>query len=219
MTAVYILLGVLGLILLLLLLPVRVGLRYQQDLRVWVGYGPVKFRIYPSRREKETVQRKGKPDAKRRSPQKKTASVSDKLSEIADNMKRDSLSETLHEVQALLQLAGRTARQLLRAVTVSRLHVKIQVSAGEAAGTAVRYGQVCSVLFPALATLEQTLRIRNRQVEVTPGFGQEESRVWADIRVRAIPLRLLFVALMALLGFVKWTNDTTNGHTFQDEKG
>ncbi len=219
MTAVYILLGVLGLILLLLLLPVRVGLRYQEDLRVWVGYGPVRFRIYPSRRKKKDRQRKGKPDAKRRSPQKKAASVSDKLSEIADNMKRDSLSETLHEVQAFLQLVGRIARQLLRAVTVSRLHVKIQVSAGEAADTAVRYGQVCSALFPALATLEQTLHIRNRQVEVTPGFGQEESRVWADIQVRAIPLRLLFVALMALLGFVKWTNDTTNDRTFQDEKG
>lgn len=218
MIVLYILLAILGLILLLLLIPVQVGLQYQQDLMVWVRYGFVKIRLYPpkNKKKKRVANSPAKTLSKSKAPPKKKSSTSDKLSEIAENIKRDSLSETLEEVQALLELVKRTTKHLLRALTIDRLYLALTVATGEADTTAVRYGQACAVIAPAATFLNETMRVKKQRVEVTPGFGMNDSRVTADIRVHAVPLRIAVVALGALMGFIQWTNQAV---TSEDEKG
>lgn len=210
MIVLVILLAILGLLLLLLLIPVQVGLQYREQLTVWVRYGFIKIQLYPPKQEKSAPPKAPAKKAakKKTSPGKKKASTSDKLSEIAENMKRDSLSETLAEVQALVGLIGRTTQKLLRALTIDRFLLSLTVATGEADTTATRYGQACGLLAPAAALLNETMRVKKQHVEVTPGFGMEQSRVTADIRVHAVPLRVAAVALAALMGFIEWTNTT-----------
>ena len=45
MIVLYILLGILALLLILLLIPVQVGVGYQNDLTAWVRYGLIKIRL------------------------------------------------------------------------------------------------------------------------------------------------------------------------------
>ncbi len=208
MIVLYILLGILALLLILLLIPVQVGVGYQNDLTAWVRYGLIKIRLYPVKEKPKTKKPSGakKQTTKKAEPKKKKSSTSDKLSEIAENMKRDSLSETLEEVQQLMQLIQRTTKKLLRALTIDRLYLSLIVAAGEADTTAIRYGQACAVIAPAATMLHETMRVKKQYIEVTPGFGMDKSRVTADIRVHVVPLRIVIIALAALMGFIQWTN-------------
>lgn len=208
MIVLYILLGILAFLLILLLIPVQVGVGYQNDLIAWVRYGFIKIRLYPIK-EKPTAKKPSgakKQATKKSEPKKKKASTSDKLSEIAENMKRDSLSETLEEVQQLIQLVKRTTQKLLRALTIDRLYLSLIVATGEADTTAIRYGQACAAISPAATMLHETMRVKKQHVEVTPGFGINQSRVTADICMHVIPLRIAMIALAALMGFIQWTN-------------
>ena len=84
--------------------------------------------------------------------------------------------------------------------------IKMIVAAGEADTTAIRYGQACAVIAPAATMLHETMRVKKQYIEVTPGFGMDKSRVTADIRVHVVPLRIVIIALAALMGFIQWTN-------------
>jgi len=52
MTALYIILGILLILLVLLLLPVKVCIEYDKDLRVWAGYTFLKFQLVPQKPKK-----------------------------------------------------------------------------------------------------------------------------------------------------------------------
>lgn len=213
MTALYIFLALLGLIVLLLLIPVQVGIHYREDLYVWVRYGLIKFRLYPSKEDhadKPSRPAKKPQKAARKSRlQKKKAPLSDKLSEIAENMKQDSLSEMLEELKALVRLVTKTTRRLLNALVIDRLYLTVDIATGQADTTAIRYGQVCGVISSAQAVLGETMRIRKQKVAVTPRFLEETSRVAVELRIHALPLRLAAVAVSAFFGFIQWTDSSS----------
>lgn len=204
MIVLYVFLALLALLLLLLLIPVGAGARYGDELQVWARYGLIKIRLYP-RRARQKPQRPQKEKKKHKKDKQEEPEQQSKFSQIAAGLKRDSLGETLELAGQLMRWLGKTARAVLRAITVDRVFLDLLIVAGEADKTAVRYGQACAVLYPAMTTLRQTMRVRRHRLTVTPGFGRDKGAVAADVRVHVIPLRVLIVALGALLGFVRIT--------------
>lgn len=203
MIVLYVLLALLALVLLVLLIPVQVGLQYKDALTVWVRYGLLKFRVFPI--NEDTPKKKPKLPKKTEKKPKKS-SLSDKWTEIADNMKQDSLSETLKQVKQMVAWATKTARKVLKTITIDRLELGLLVATEEADKTAIRYGQACGVIYPALTVVGETMRLKYHDIQIVPGFGREKSVVTADVRIHVIPIRLLIVAIGALIGIWEWTN-------------
>ncbi|MGI6265173.1 MAG: hypothetical protein ACOYJY_06905 [Acutalibacteraceae bacterium] len=215
MIVLYVLLAILGSVLLLLLIPTGAGAKYDGELIAWVRYGLIKIRLYP---RKEKTPKPEKPPKKPKKPKPKKEKPPGKFAQIAENLKRDSPGETLRLAGELLRLVTKTAKRLLRAITVDRLELDLLVVAGEADATAVRYGQACAVLYPAMTTLTQTMRVKRHRLTVTPGFGREKGAVVADVRVHVIPLRIVAIALAAMFGFVKITSEDKSISTGKDEQ-
>ena len=80
---------------------------------------------------------------------------------------------------------------------MKRLDLQMLIAAEDPDITAQRYGQVCSVLYPALAGIEQVVRIRHRNVRVEPNFLLEQTSVRFDLRFH-ITIGRLLIALFAL---------------------
>lgn len=211
MIVLYVLLALLGLVLLLLLIPVQVGLQYKDTFSVWVRYGLLKFCVFPL---KEETKKAKSPKKAEKKPKK--SSLSDKWTEIADNMKQDSLSETLKQVKQMVAWATKTARKVLKCITIDRLELGLLVATEEADKTAIRYGQACGIVYPALTVVGETMRLKRHDVQIVPGFGRDKSVVTADVRIHVIPIRLLIVALGALIGIWEWTNASALS---EDKKG
>ena len=55
MTALYIILGILLFLLVLLLLPVKIRLEYDNDLKLWVGYTFIYIQLVPKKPKKPRV--------------------------------------------------------------------------------------------------------------------------------------------------------------------
>lgn len=203
-----ILLGLVGLILLIPLVPLFVRLTFCEDLFVTVYVWGIPVFRFSSKEDTNEV---------------KTAPLADKplkekketvFSSLSHRLKQDGVAATLQYVRGLAEVATGALKRLLAALTVDRLVLRLFVASDDAADTALTTGKLCAVLYPALTAIQSVLRIRKRDVTVTPDFLAGKGRVTADVLVHAIPYRLLWV------GFHTWRvykKKSTINHTIEEE--
>lgn len=210
MAAVYGLLGLLLLlllvILLLLVVPVYGRIVYDGALRVRVRVLGIPVTLLPTK-PKSAPAKKSPKKKKKPAGEKDQKSAGSKLrglgEELSRSFREDGVTATLDTLGRLARLAGQAAGGVLRACTVDRLRLELRISTGDAADTAVRYGQVCAALYPSLAVLSHAVRVRRRQVRVEPNFLQESSDARLDVRLHIAVWRVLWALLRFWLGFVQ----------------
>ncbi len=182
----YSILCLIVLLLVVLSVPVFARVTYGEELRVCVRVLGISVFRFPS--DKPPKPTAGKPE-------KQPAA----LTSFAERLKRDSVGETVRLFEQLAALAVGTVRRLLWAITVDKLCLQLFIAGEDAAQTAQKTGQICAALYPAVTAVQQTvLRIKRREITVTPDFLAESGRVAADITAHVIPLRILFIALCTL---------------------
>ena len=212
MVFLYILLGLLGLVVLVLAVPVYGHLRYDGDLTARVRVLGVPITLLP--REEAPAAKPKKPAGKKAGAKKKTKPEEkpSKWQEMVAMFREDGPAATLHYLTELAKLAGQATGRLMKATTVDNLRLELLVATGDPADTAVRYGQVCSALYPALAGIENWVRIRRRHLRVEPNFLLEKSDLYLDLRLHVRVWQALWAALVLLVKFLlmKETNETVN---------
>lgn len=220
MWAVYILLGLLGLALLLLLTPVTLWVVYDSRLQVRLWYLlPIRLDVDIREETTATVRVLGCPvwaypgEGEEQSPEKAgdkppRERAKGKVKELLTEIKDGGILSTATFLWELLRLLHTESGKLLSRITVTRLHLQARVAAPEAAETAQLYGKVCAVLFPLLARVEQTMRVRRREVRVEPSFLTERTAVRLDMRLRMTLPRLI----QAVMAVVKGINELSENN-------
>lgn len=194
MWVLYSLLGLLVLLIVVLSVPVLGRIAYDGEFTVQIRVLGIPIVLAP--------QPKTKPSSLPRKRKKAPPEKPSKFKELVSLMKQDDLVGTLHFLREVADLAAKTVGRVLRSVTVSRLELQMLIATDDPATTAQRYGQVCSVLYPALAGIEQVVRVRRRNLRVEPNFLMEKSAVRFDIRLRMSVWRLLGAGIALLWGFL-----------------
>ncbi len=205
----FVLLGLLVLLLLLLVVPVRVRVRYTEALAVTLWVLCVPIRLSP-KAEKESPQKstadKPKPKAEtkpKKEKEKKPNKIKARFEHQAKELKEHGLAAAVawlkEVVAALLKAAGR----LLSAITVTDLTAFADIASEDAAQTALTYGKVCGVVYPALGVVEGKLKVKRQEVRITPAFCAEETRFGFDVRLKISVWRVLFAALTLLISYIQ----------------
>lgn len=197
MTAVYILLGIAALFCLILFAPVTFNFYYRGQPRLTVRVWGIPLHLLP---QKEKKQKKKKPKKREKEQEKKTSSF---LKSLSDSFREDGLGATLHWLGRLAELLKTAAGRMLRAVTVRHLHLELRVPGEDAAATAVHYGQVCAVAYPALTLLYAGMRIKDHTVRIGPDFAGEGGAVLIAVRGHVAVWRLLGAGIGFLCGFLR----------------
>ena len=210
MVFLYILLGLLALLGLVLVVPVYGRITYDDDLRAKVWVLGIPITLLPQ--EEKPADTSPKPAEKKADTKKKKEREEkpSKWQELTAMFREDGPAATLHYLCELAKLAGQAVGRLLRAVTVDRLSLELLIATGDPADTAVRYGQVCAALYPALAGIESRVRVRRRHLRVEPNFLLEKSDLALDVRLHVRVWQALWAALVLLIRFllVKETDET-----------
>lgn len=178
MVFLWILIGVIALLVLLLVTPLRIFLLYSGgELNYRVKYGlipifasdkPEKERKKPKKAEKasESGEKKKKSGAAGALMQMLGLPQLRSAASAKNAVKEDGLLETVRAVlSALRSLLGRIGRLLKKGV-FRRFDLTIRVADEDPAEAAFKYGQICAAAYPLLHLLENTLRFRRRKVEI-----------------------------------------------------
>ena len=202
MWVLYSLLGLLVLLLVLLSVPIYGCIRYDGALLVRIRVIGIPVTLVPQPEKKAKKSSRSSKKISEKGSGKSSSEKSSKFQELISLMKQDDLAGTLHFLHAVARLATKTIGRLLRSVTVKHLALQLLVASEDPAITAQRYGQVCSVLYPALAGIESVVPIRSRKLRVEPNFLMEKSAVRFDVNLRVSVWRLLGAGIALLWGFL-----------------
>ena len=174
----YIFLGLLSLLLITLVIPVYLQLRFKEELTICIRIWGIPVFRFSSADEKKTE------SSKRDEPSTGKS--------VASSLKSDGVNATIQYVKQITSLVVNTARRIFSAITVDKLIIKLTVASADASQTAQNTGRVCAVLYPAVTALQNVVNIRKREVTVIPDFLGEKGKAELELLAHAMPLKMLF---------------------------
>lgn len=185
----YTVLGVLALILLILLVPVGLSAVYDGKWDVSVRVFGIPFSLTKPKPPKKS----GQAPKKETAPSLKPSALSELVKRVSDDIKQNGIEAIKRYIRTVRLLCEeRVFTRLLRTVTADKFKLALFITAADASQTALGVGEVCAVLYPAVTTLQNFMKIRKRQVTVTPDFLADTVRFETDIVVHTVPLCFLW---------------------------
>lgn len=193
MIALYIILGILLLLFLVTLLNVRIHAIYNEKLTLYVRVAFVKLRLIPPKPKKEKKKPKKPKKEKEKKPEKEKPKK-EKSFNIMDYVKQKGVSGILNIFRRIANLAVGTLKDLFSRITVTMLALELRIAGSDAADSAVKYGQVCSILYPALKIIGEIVTINDYDIDVEPDFSDEpKSSAKGELKAKIRVLSILIV--------------------------
>ena len=152
---------------------VRLRFSYCQELGLKISYLFFSYTVFPKKQKAKEKAAK----AKKKKRADKEAKKKENLLQTVYHEK--GLGGLLHLLQTLAQAAGGALQTLFRHIRAKKLSLHLAVAAEDAAQTAVLYGKVCAVVYPAVSVLASSMKCRHYEVAVVPNFQTEETAVQA----------------------------------------
>lgn len=209
MLALWIILGILALLALLLVLPLRIYLKYDADggLRYRVKYLFLTLADSEAPEKPEQPVKKAAEAEKRRSGSGAAAKLLSFLGledvSSAANAKKALNEKGLAEMicgvfGAVKTLFSRISRLVCHG-EFRRFDLRIVVGDTDCADAAMNYGELCAAVYPLLAFLESKLKFRRRNVDLRCDFSAESTEAVFDGQLNYRPVYLLGF-LLGLVG-------------------
>ena len=151
---------VLAVLCLLPFLPLGIYAVYRaEDPGVWFLVGPIKFRVYPSKKE-------GKPKKSKQHPKLKLRE------------KGGSFRDFFPVARAILAFLN----QLRKKIRVRNLELKVTLAGDDPCDLAMNYGKAWAAVGTLEPQLDRFLVIKRRKIDVACDFDAEKTRVYAKVK-------------------------------------
>ncbi len=199
MTALYIILGIIAFFVIVLSIPVVLDLEYTDAVRCKASWLFLKFDLYPFP-EKKKKEEKPKEQKKEEKPEEKK--------EEAPKPKKENFLKTFYNNQGLsgvIELLNNcvaalkrfSVKLVKRAVIIKKFHLDVHITEDDAAATAIKYGKVCSGLYPSLGFICSNMKVKDYKVNVFADYcGEKRAMINAGIvLVFSLLKQLLKVAI------------------------
>ncbi len=184
----------------LMLCPITFQVSYRDKLHFRIRYLFFHYTVAPHAPKKKKPKKKKKPAGK------------SFLGKIGELYQKEGLSGFLSILKEVAGIAGGLAKGIFSHLVFSHFWLKISVSGGDAARTAVYYGYVCSVVSTATGAILKKAKCKECHVLIDPDFQSEKSSVKFDTKVHILPFFLINAVLRASIRSVKLIKSITAIH-------
>lgn len=189
MLLLYILLGIILLLTIILLLPIRFKARHEKDWFVALYIAFVKLQLVPPKPKK--------PKKKKKSPNDKSENkTTDQKKKKQNIIQKNGLPWLIEMVERTAKLASGVLKDFFRKLIIKKLLLSIIVAEDDAAKTAVNYGYYCSVVYPAIGIITKNAKCKKYGIDILPDFDEKATSSFElnlEVKIRAIWLVLLLL--------------------------
>lgn len=189
LTFLYILLGIVAFIVLLFCIPVRILLDYDKELVFKIKYLFYEYNVYPPKEKKKKKEEVKKPKkvVKKQKEKEATKKKENPIKTFYNNQGFDSLMDL---IKYTAKSVGGASKKIFKAFVFKELYLKIWVSKGDAALTAIEYGKVCAEVFPAMGLICSVIKVRKYALDVQPDFIGNKNKAILHAYISVIPIKL-----------------------------
>lgn len=196
----------------LLFCNIKFIVTFENEMSVCIKYLFFKFNMKKSSKEEKNVNNKTdkkektnagtndqkENDKKKSEKNKKESNTKNKIKKI---ISEKGFSGFLKIVKDLLVIVKNLSSYLLKRIYVVKFYLEVKISEEDSAQTAIKYGQACSVLYPAMNFLFQNIKVKNPNVKINPDFNSEKTSVYFSMIFK---IRLIYILKAGLVAFFKF---------------
>ena len=198
MTALYIIVGILLFIFLLLMIPVSFHFRYDGEPELILQYLFIKIKLVPPKEkpEKQKTESEKSEKPKEKKPEKK----GNNLKKLYKKRGLDGLFEILSDVISIIK---DTSSKLIKHIVIKKLKIDLLIVGEDAGDTAMKYGYICSAVYPAVSFIDSNMKLRKKQIDIEAGFTEQETKIFAETKVSIRPWFALGIMISAAFRGIK----------------
>ena len=175
----YILLGILLAIFLLLLVPVSITIKYENDFLCILMIGFVPITIYPQKSKKEKEQKVKKEKPKQEESKEKKPSL----------LQEKGFAWFINLIKKVAELAKDALKDFFKHIIINRFMLSITISGNDAADTAIKYGELCAAVYPAVGIITGAAKCKKCGIDLAPDFDKKsKASIYFDLKARILAL-------------------------------
>lgn len=192
MTALYIILGIVLFFVAVLSIPVVLDMEYGDVFKLRVSWLFVKFNILPKDESKKKPKKEKKPKAEKPQAEKAPTETS-----VTDAPKKDNPIKIFYEDQGVLGIVelinnvasylGKFSKGFLKSIYIKKLRIRIWVTEGDAAQTAIKYGKFCQMIYPPLGFICSSCHVKDYDVNIWAEYCGDKTKGEFETKVALIP--------------------------------
>ncbi len=225
MTALYIILGIVLFFIAVLSIPVVLDMEYGDVFKLRVSWLFVKINILPKDESKK------KPKKEKAKQEKTQAEKAPAETSAADIPKKENPIKIFYEDQGVLGIVelvnnvasylGKFSKGFLKSIYIKKLKIRIRVTEGDAAQTAIKYGKFCQMIYPPLGFICSSCHVKDYDVNIWADYCGDKTKGEFETKVALIPrsvinagiafvFRLVVRLVKALLVYLKAKKKNNN---------
>jgi len=192
MTALYIILGIVLFLVAVLSIPVVLDMEYGDVFKLRVSWLFVKFNILPKDESEKKPKKEKKPKAEKPQAEKAPTETS-----VTDAPKKDNPIKIFYEDQGVLGIVelinnvasylGKFSKGFLKSIYIKKLRIRIWVTEGDAAQTAIKYGKFCQMIYPPLGFICSSCHVKDYDVNIWAEYCGDKTKGEFETKVALIP--------------------------------
>lgn len=190
----YILLGILIFFAIILSLPVSVSIKYIDDFVCNLFIGFLKIQLYPQKPKSK----KKKPKKEKNQPAKTTNQPPKKKKNL---FQRKGIEGVIEILQKSVDLANGVLKHFFKHTVIKDLKLSVKVAGNDAGDTALKYGAYCSVIYPLVGNVVNTIKCKKYGVDIMVNF-EENAKTVIDFNAK-INTRIFWLVKLVLKNIKK----------------
>ncbi len=218
--------GITAFFVLILSIPVKVSLSFDNKIHLTVKYLFLKLNILPTdpNKPKKPEKPKAEPKPKEEKP-KDEAPKEKKPNPILEMVKANGYDGMMLVIKNLGRVLGIYGGKIFKSIVFDEIDVYVSIGTGDAASTAIKYGEACQKIYPVFGFICSNNIVKKYDIFVEPDFlaNKTESEFFIDLSITvrkiinatiAMVFRLIFnVALKFIIGAKKGKETTESNDT------
>lgn len=204
MTGVLVLLGIVCFIIVMLLINVKFYISFENEISAQVKYLFFKFNLSRNFKKEKNANTKeyeqSHDDAQ--GNKEKTSKNIKKKSKVKKLIEEKGVIGFLKIVKNFVVTLKNTSEYLIKHIYVIKFYLDVKICEGDSAQTAIKYGQTCAIVYPAMELIFKNFNIKNYTVRISPDFNGKKSFICFSsiFKIRLIYiLKAIFIALFKLI--------------------
>ena len=144
--------GIIGFIVLLLSIPLKVSLAFDNKIHLSISYLFIKLNILPvdPNKPKKPAKPKKEPEKKTEEDKKEEPSKEKKPNPIVEMVKANGYDGMMLVIKNLGRVLGIDGGKIFKSIVFDEIDLYISVGTGDAASTALKYGETCQKVYPVM---------------------------------------------------------------------
>ena len=195
-----VLLGIVAFFVLVLSIPVKISLAFDNKIHLSIRYLFIKLDILPvgpSKPKKKEAKPKKEPKPKPEKPKDETPKEK-KPNPIVEMVKANGYDGMMLVIKNLGRVLGTYGGKLFKSVVFDEIDVYVSVGTGDAASTAIKYGETCQKIYPVFGFICSNNIVKKYDILVEPDFlaNKTESELFIDF---SVTIRKIINATLAMV--------------------